>query len=264
MFGPQHPLRYQLSKNFRQTRRTLSNFIHASSFSTRRLEKPLGVEVLRSRSPFFRDLPQVPRRLFENKRVNLSRALDGLNGILIRPGEVFSFWWLVGAPDVKRGFLEGLVIRQGRAETGFGGGLCQLSNMIHYLVLHSDVKVMERHRHSFDLFPDDARTVPFGIGATVSYNYKDLRFLNKSAATYQLIFELDETHLSGRLLCDREPEKRYCLKERDCRVTCTEGVYWRENEVYREVADERDKTVVEEVLFRNRCECRYIPREVMA
>jgi hypothetical protein len=84
--------------------------------------------------------------------------------------------------------------------------------MIHYLVLHSDVKVME----DIDIVSIYFRMMlgrPVRDRRDFCYNYKDLRFLNKSAATYQLIFELDETHLSGRLLCDREPEKRYCLKD---------------------------------------------------
>jgi vancomycin resistance protein VanW len=189
-------------------------------------------------------------------------ALQSLNGIQIQPGETFSFWWLVGSPTAKRGYQKGLVIQQGRAEKGWGGGLCQLSNMIHYLALHSDLEIVERHRHSFDLFPDDNRIIPFGTGATVSFNYKDLQIHNPTDWTYQMLFEMDDKRLAGGLLCSELPDRRYVVLERGQGFKQVNGVYWRENTVIRIINDLKLGLVGEEVLFRNKCECRYNPREV--
>ena len=58
---------------------------------------------------------------------------------------------------------------------------CQLSNLLHWMVLHSDLTITEHHHHDrFDLFPDDGRQVPFGMGTSIVYNYLDYRVTNTS------------------------------------------------------------------------------------
>ncbi len=42
-----------------------------------------------------------------NKVKNLQIALEKINGIVIQPGEIFSFWELVGKPTAQKGYLEG-------------------------------------------------------------------------------------------------------------------------------------------------------------
>ncbi len=44
------------------------------------------------------------------------------------------------------------------------GGICQLSNLIHWMVLHSPLQVVERANHSFDPFPDEGRVLPLVLG----------------------------------------------------------------------------------------------------
>lgn len=261
MLDPRHPLRYRLSRSIRQMGRSIGNALHANSFSIQRRTEPLPVVIKELRTPVCRKLMNVPDSLFENKKTNLALALNALNGILIKPGERFSFWWLVGSPSKERGFKEGLVIQQGRADKGWGGGLCQLSNMIHFLALHSDLSVVERHRHSFDLFPDDHRTIPFGTGATVSFNYKDLRLQNPTKRIFQFLFELDEKYLLGKLLCSEMPEHEYVVVERDQRFIQENELYWRENKIMRRVQNAKGESLGLELLFQNRCECRYVPAE---
>jgi vancomycin resistance protein VanW len=62
----------------------------------------------------------------------------------------------------------------GEARSGIGGGICQLSNLIHWMAIHSPLVVVERSNHSFDPFPDEGRVLPFGSGAAIFYNYVDL------------------------------------------------------------------------------------------
>jgi len=109
---------------------------------------------------------------------NLKAAVPLLTGLLVRPGETFSFCKTIGQPTRARGFTDGMELSHGVARAGVGGGLCQLSNLLHWLVLHSPLTVVERHHHSFDPFPDDGRVLPFGSGATVFFNYRDFRFRN--------------------------------------------------------------------------------------
>ena len=76
-------------------------------------------------------------QLQRNKVQNLRLATAQIDGILIAPGEIFSLWALIGRPTRKKGYLDGLVISSGHLGKGVAGGLCQLANLIHYMVLHS-------------------------------------------------------------------------------------------------------------------------------
>ena len=58
----------------------------------------------------------------------------------------------------KEGYKEGLTIAKGKPSSGIGGGMCQLSNLIHWMILHTDMEITEHHHHDqIDLFPDFKR-----------------------------------------------------------------------------------------------------------
>jgi vancomycin resistance protein VanW len=71
-----------------------------------------------------------------------------------------SYW----KADEKKGYVDGMVLFYGSFRKGIGGGLCQLSNLLYWITLHTPLKVTERHQHSYDVFPEANRTQPFGIG----------------------------------------------------------------------------------------------------
>ena len=162
-----------------------------------------------------RPLKDVDMYLQENKRKNLELAICHIDKILIKPGETFSIWKLVGRPTKQKGYLEGLVLNQGSIAKDTGGGLCQLGNLLFWIFAHSPLTIAERHRHGFDVFPDVNRKVPFGAGATLSYNYIDLQVVNKTKDTFQLNLWLDETHLNGELLSKKSIETSYKIEERN-------------------------------------------------
>lgn len=110
---------------------------------------------------------------------------------------------------MKRGYVEGMELSFGEARRGVGGGICQLSNLIHWMAIHSPLVVVERSNHSFDPFPDEGRVLPFGSGAAIFYNYVDLVLHNPTDRHFQLKLNVGETQLEGELLCDRVREYRY-------------------------------------------------------
>jgi vancomycin resistance protein VanW len=143
-----------------------------------------------------RKLYGVDLKLQENKKTNLKLAGDRITDVIIHPGETFSFWKMVGRPTAKKGYKNGLVISKKGFYAGVGGGLCQLANMIHYLVLNSPLKVIELHHHSDALFPDERRRVPFGTGTSVLYNNIDYCFKNTLDCDVQLkIWQDVKNHL---------------------------------------------------------------------
>jgi vancomycin resistance protein VanW len=129
-------------------------------------------------SPLKREVPGGLSAHIPEKTRNLELGAARLNGLVIGSGEVFSFTRTIGPSTLGRGYLPALEFRDGETVTAVGGGLCQLANLIVLLGIEAGMEIVERHRHSLDLFPDAGRTAPFGCGATVFYNHVDLRLRN--------------------------------------------------------------------------------------
>jgi vancomycin resistance protein VanW len=184
-----------------------------------------------------RRLQGVDMQLQENKRANLALAITSLDGRVLHPGEELSFWRCIGPPTARRGYLPGLLLKNGHMSVGVGGGLCQLSNLLHWLVLHTPLEVTERHHHGYDVFPDSGRVLPFGSGATVFYNYVDLRFRNPTDLCFRLNLWLTDDELHGKLSADRLPRLAYHVREEGHRFFKVEDRWFRENRLYQVAVD---------------------------
>lgn len=228
LFCEIHPVCYRISVAKCRLVRYLKDIFSSERFSYIRQEEKLPVLLYEHKSLIRRKLGNVDLQLQENKAVNLSLAVPKVNGIIIRPGETFSFWHLVGKTSEKKGYRQGLVISRNVPEKGIGGGMCQFTNLIHWMILHSPLKVTERHHHDrYDLFPDFGRQVPFGTGTSIMYNYLNYRVKNNTDQTFQLVTWVTDTHLCGELRCERPLEYSY-------HITCEDEFFSREGEaVYR-------------------------------
>ena len=152
------PWAYQLSLWKVCALRHLRNLRSRDKIAREHSAEPLPCLVYAHKSLIRRRLGEVDMRLQENKAVNLGLAAPHVDGILIRPGETFSFWALVGNCTARRGYLDGLTLSKGRAFAGVGGGLCQFTNLLHWMALHSPLEIAEHHHHdAYDLFPDFGR-----------------------------------------------------------------------------------------------------------
>lgn len=211
-------------------------------------------------STFMRPLKNVEMQLQENKKRNIALACARLNQVCVAPGETLSFWRLVGCPTRLKGYLDGLILFQGSLTKGAGGGICQLSNLIYWLTLHTPLQVTERWRHSYDVFPDVNRTLPFGSGATVSYNYIDLQIFNPTAEHYQLKLWQDETTLFGEWRSEFKPEFEFEVLEKSHRIdSLSWGGYSRHNEIYRTVRNISGGELTEEFITANNALMMYNP-----
>jgi len=260
MLSKLHPSIYRAAVAFHQTKRRAAWFSDRSLARTR-LPVRMPVRVFKHQSPLIRKLGNVDQRLQQNKVTNLKLAAASIDGILIRPGETFSLWKMIGKPTAKRGFVEGLLIAQGKPTSGIGGGLCQMANLLHWMFLHSPLVITERHHHSIDLFPDSGRTLPFGTGATIFYNYFDFQVKNSTRHTFQLRVWVDDEHLRGELLCNDQLPERYSVFERDhAFVRDEKGAPWRTNKIFREVREtETGRVIKEEHLMTNLSRVAYEP-----
>ena len=250
----------------RQCLRHVSWWLDGRKYAKATSDLPLQHRVYKHQSVLIRKLGASDIQLQHNKVVNLKIAVNKLNGILIFPGETLSFWRLVGNPTSKKGYLDGVLLSNGEATAGIGGGLCQLANLIRWICLHSPLQITEHHQHSFDPFPDEGRVVPFGSGATVFYNYGDLRLANTTENTFQLLFWFDDKCLNGDLRTDFELPYKYHIFEKHHRFVKIGDAFYRQNELWREKYYKKGSgEVVETVLIRrNNSLVKYTPEKYEA
>lgn len=258
-----HPVFYYVSVNLRRIFRRLIWKFDSKKYAATYSKDLLKYRVKKHQSVLLRKLGD-NMHLQHNKVVNLRLAQKELNNILILPGETFSFCKLVGLPTAKNGYLEGMELSFGEARSGIGGGICQLANLIHWLVLHSPLTIVERHHHSFDPFPDDGRVLPFGSGATIFYNYIDYQFTNLTPHIFQLNFWFTEKCIEGELRCSEELEYAYHVFEQNHAFVKIEDKYFRRNEIWRDkyLKFQGGKVVERICITKNFARVMYIPNEI--
>ena len=257
-----NPLFYFIILKLRRCERYIKWWNKRKKLSKTISNDKLNFRVYKHQSVLIRKLGDTDLNLQYNKVKNLKIAVKNINGIIIKPGEIFSFWYLVGCPTRKKGYLEGMLLSEGEAVSGIGGGLCQIVNLIHWLCLHSPLTVIERHHHSYDPFPDSGRVVPFGSGAGVFYNYIDYQFKNETDYIFQLSFWFDEKYINGDLRVNIELPYKYHVFEKDHHFIKIENSFYRRNELWREKYDKKSGEMIEtEMLQKNNALAKYAPDE---
>lgn len=107
------------------------------------------------------------------QRANALRAAEALSGLLLQPGEVFSFNKAVGPLSVDRGYVKAAVSYDGELVPNFGGGVCQTSTTLYNAALLAGLEITQRHRHFWP-----PRYAAPGGDAAVAYPRYDLAFRN--------------------------------------------------------------------------------------
>lgn len=231
-----HPILYWLRVWQRRIIRYCVWYCSTKKFTThRQTDQFLPYRYKKHTSKLIRKLGDSDIQLQYNKVINLKLAVKQLNGITIKPGQYFSFCRLVGRPTKRKGYVDGMQLSFGKARHGIGGGVCQISNLIHWLALHSELQVVERANHSFDPFPDQGRVLPFGSGAAIFYNYIDLVLYNPTQQTFQLCLTVGEHQLEGELLCDQPRQCSYHVYEKNHAFIRENNITYRHNEIWRDI-----------------------------
>jgi len=127
-----------------------------------------------------------------NARIhNIKTGATKFNGVIIKPGENFSFNTILGDVDEKTGYLPELVIKGGRTIPEFGGGLCQVSTTVFRAAILAGLPILERRPHSFPVKYYD----PQGFDATIYPGVSDLRFTNNTGKHILLQTRVEGTKL---------------------------------------------------------------------
>jgi len=145
---------------------------------------------------------------------NIALASSKFNGVLIKPGEIFSFNKTLGDVSVYTGYKEAYIIKDGKTVLGDGGGVCQVSTTFFRAILDAGLPIVERRAHSYRVgyYEQDS---PVGFDATVYDPSPDLKFQNDTPGhlliqtrvntkTATLVFEIYGTS-DGRIATTSKP-----------------------------------------------------------
>lgn len=251
LFCDINPTCYAISRQKEICKRHVRNFIAKKPYAKARQHKPLPVLLSNYSCNLIKRAKGVDLRLQENKAVNIELACRRINGTVIHPGEVFSFWHAVGKATKRKGYKDGRVIIGNKLRPGTGGGLCNLANTIHLLVLHSPLKVTEFHSHSDALAPDEGKRIPFSAGTSVNYNYIDYCFQNNTDQDVQLLVWCENERLYGELRSMRAFPFRYALTEEDHHFHKEGEKYYRISKIYKNTYDKQSGKLLDTQLVRD-------------
>lgn len=194
-----------------------------------------------------------------NKAYNLKLAGGKINHILIRPGETFSFWWAAKDADKKTPYKDGLDLTDGKIQGAYGGGLCQLSNLLFWLFLHTPLEITERHPHTVEAFPSASEELPSGTDATIHEGWLDLQAYNGTDSTFQILIEFDgeQDIIKGCILSDREREFEYDIFNKEKHYRKKEGKTFLDCTVDCVKTNMKSGETKAFCLYRNLCEITY-------
>lgn len=220
-------------------------------YARRQSEERLPYLIYETSCPMINEKTGFALKFQENKVFNLHLASKKLNGLVIKPGETFSFWQAVRYADREIPYKDGLAEINGRLTTEYGGGLCMLSNLLFWLLLHTRLTVMERFGHREKAFPEPPSDAPMGVDATVAEGWLDLKLKNETDGSFQLEIVFDETSIIGRVYSDLDSGEQIIIKNGALR-------YVRENgQIYEYAPVLRVTSGGEEILYTNRCRIAY-------
>src|SRR5262249_35093549 len=118
------------------------------------------------------------------------------------------------------------------------------------------------HRHALDLYPDEQRALPFGCGATVFYNYADLRFENPLDEPVLIRPRVEGGALAGELRAPRDPGFRVEIPEHDHpSFRAPDGGWMRENRIRRRLVRADGGVIAEHEVAHNVARVLYDPEE---
>jgi vancomycin resistance protein YoaR len=122
-----------------------------------------------------------------NRRTNIAVGVSHLNGVIVAPGEEFSFNYYLGDISYETGFVDGLVIVADRTEAGIGGGICQVSTTLFRTAFTGGYAITERNSHGYRVGYYELQNQPTGLDAAIWQPERDFKFQNNTP--YHLLIE---------------------------------------------------------------------------
>lgn len=133
----------------------------------------------------------VPFERAAYRTTNIGRAAELIDGSVVLPDETWSFNQRVGERTKENGFVDGIMINDGRYEKAAGGGVSAVATTVFNAMFFAGVKPVEYGAHSFHI-----ERYPEGREATVAWGSLDLRFANDSGKALYVQAEATDTSVT--------------------------------------------------------------------
>ncbi len=152
---------------------------------------------------FTTTFPKGADKLGRNRNQNIKIAASAINGIVLLPGEEFSFGATAGA---AKGYLEAVTYENGKKTTGIGGGMCQVSSTLFTPALKAGLEITQRRSHT-----RPANYVKPGMDATYDSSGTDFRFINCLSNPIKIQALASETSITVNILGTKIPEENFTI-----------------------------------------------------
>ena len=130
-----------------------------------------------------------------NRKSNVKLSAQACNGVVLMPGEVFSYNNTTGSRTADKGYLGAPVYSGGASVEGIGGGICQTSSTLYLACLRSNLEITERYAHRYV-----PAYITAGMDATVSWGGPDYKFTNNSLYPIKIVTIYENNYLTVRIL----------------------------------------------------------------
>jgi len=122
-----------------------------------------------------------------NRINNVTKAAASISGIVLNPGEEFSYNKTLGQRTTAAGYLAAGAYSGGQVVQEVGGGICQVSSTLYYCTLIANLEITERTCHYFGV-----SYLPAGLDATVSWPTPDFKFKNNGEYPIKISASVDK------------------------------------------------------------------------
>lgn len=130
-----------------------------------------------------------------NRTTNIALASSKINGLVMMPGDVFSFNDIVGKRTPQAGFKVAGVYVNGQVTNDYGGGICQVSSTLYNAVLRANLEIVYRTNHQFIV-----GYVPISTDATVSWGAPDFKFKNSRNYPIKIVITNSNKNIYVKIL----------------------------------------------------------------
>jgi len=131
----------------------------------------------------------------KSRNENIRLAAKSLKGVVVQPGEVFSYNDTIGPTTKANGYQRAQVFVSGKKSYGYGGGVCQVSSTLFNAAEKAGMEIVERHKHSLPV-----TYVPKGKDAATSHGSVDFRFKNTKPHPVMIESSVSETSVTLKIV----------------------------------------------------------------
>lgn len=149
-----------------------------------------------------------------NRTTNIKLASNKINGVVLMPGEEFSYNTVVGPRTAAAGYKTAAVYVGGKVENGIGGGICQVSSTLYNTALRANLEIIKRSNHRFA-----TGYVPLSTDATVSWGGPEFIFKNSRKYPIKIVSTVNGGKITVDIYgCKEEVEYEVVIKSETLQI----------------------------------------------